>query len=125
MTKGHQHMSLYVIAKANEEDVLDTVIFYAGEEGDQEAVAVFTAEAAAQKYLEEADWDEPHEPFPLEPLALLQWLQQAYGQGVRYVTVNPQREAQDAGQPQTVLSVEEQLHRCGESLAETIAAATS
>jgi len=109
-------MPIHVIAKKDSDNVLDTVVFHAGEAGDQEAVAVFTNEESAQRYLNEADWEEPHEPVDLAPFALLQWLQRAYGQGVKYLAVDPKRQPQIEGEPQAAFSIESQLTRCADAL---------
>lgn len=66
-------MPLYVLTKKNSE-VVDTIVFHAGESGEEEAVAIFTDEKLARDYLAASQWDEPHEAILLEPLALLQWL---------------------------------------------------
>lgn len=115
-------MSPYVISKTNDKSVLDTIVFHAGEDGDEEAVAVFTNEAAAQNYVDQANWDEPHRPVALAPLALLQWLYQSYNQGVQNLTVDPQRQPQIAGHPQPVLSIESALARCANELVAVIQA---
>lgn len=118
-------MSMYAIAKMSEKDVLDTVIFHAGETGEQEAVMVFTNEAAAQRFLDESNWEVPHRPVALDALPLVGWLMQANSQGVRYLAVDPQRKPQKGGEPQIVLSIEAELTRCAGSLVAVIAASAS
>ena len=118
-------MSTYVIAKKSEKNVLDTVIFHAGETGGQEAVMVFTNEAAAQRFLDESDWGEPHQPVALDALSLVEWLMQANSQGVKYLAIDPQRRPQKSGEPQIVLSIKAELTRCADSLVAVIAASAS
>lgn len=115
-------MSMYVIARKSEKDILDTVIFHAGETGEQEAVMVFTNEAAVQRFLDESDWEEPHQSVALDALALMEWLMQANSQRVRYLAVDPQRKPQKSGEPQVVLSIEAELTRCADSLVAAIVA---
>jgi len=118
-------MSVYVIAKKSEKDVLDTVIFHAGETGEQEAVMVFTNEAATQRFLDESNWEEPHQPVALDALSLVEWLMQANSQGVRYLAVDPQRKPQRSEESQIVLSIEAELTRCADSVVSVIAASAN
>lgn len=115
-------MSMYVIAKKSEKDVLDTFIFHAGETGEQEAVMVFTNEAAAQRFLDESNWEEPHQPLAPDALSLVEWLMQANSQGVRYLAVDPQCKPRESEESQVVLSIEAELTRCADSLVAVIAA---
>ncbi len=95
----------FVIAKKGR-DFLDTPVFHAGESGEEEAVALFTDRQRAQQYLERAAWGQTDEIGALSPSELLQWLVEANGEGIHYVTINPDRERHLAGDPQPALSLD-------------------
>lgn len=97
--------AVFVIAKKGL-DFLDTPVFDAGESGEEEAVALFTNRQQAEQYLDHAGWGETDEISELSPGDLLQWLVEAEREGIRYVTVNPDRERHLAGDPQAVLSLD-------------------
>jgi hypothetical protein len=97
--------AVYVIAKKGS-DFLDTPVFHAGESGDQEAVAVFTARELAQHYLDRAGWNETDEVGVLSPDDLLRWLVEAEREDISYATVNPDRARHLAGVAQGVLSLD-------------------
>jgi len=86
---------------------LDTPVFYAGESGDEEAVALFTDRQLAERYLDRAGWGQTDEIGELAPGALHQWLVEAEREGIRYVTVNPDRERHLAGDSQAALSLDD------------------
>ena len=48
-------MSLYVIARKSE-DFLDSPVFHAGPDDEQEVIAVFTKPGLAEAYIEDAGW---------------------------------------------------------------------
>jgi hypothetical protein len=97
--------AVFVIVKKGS-DFLDTPVFHAGESGDEEAVALFTGRRQAQQYLDRAGWGEADEIGGLSPGDLLRWLVESEREGIRYVTVNPDRERHLAGDPQAVLSID-------------------
>ncbi len=95
----------FVIAKKGR-DFLGTPVFHAGESGEEEAVALFTTRQHAQQYLDRAGWGQTDEIGELSPSDLLQWLVESDEDGIRYVTINPDRERHLAGDPQSVLSLD-------------------
>lgn len=97
--------AVFVIAKKYI-DFLDTPVFYAGESGGKEAVALFTDRQRAQQYLDRAGWGQTDEIGKLSPSDLLQWLVEANKDGVRYATVNPDQDRHLAGDPQPVLPLD-------------------
>ncbi len=97
--------TVFVIAKKGM-DCLDTPVFHAGESGDEEAVALFTDRQRAQQYLDRSGWSQTNEIGELPPSDLLQWLVESAEDGIRYVTVNPDREQHLAGHPQPVLALD-------------------
>ncbi len=99
-----QATTVYVVAKKGS-DFLDTPVFHAGESGDEETVALFTSRERAQHYLDRAGWEQTDEVGELSPGDLLEWLTDADKEGIRYVTVNPDRDRHLAGDPQPVLSL--------------------
>ncbi len=100
-----QATAVYVIAKKGS-DFLDTPVFHAGETGEEETVALFTSRERAQQYLDRAGWGRADEVGELSPGDLLEWLKDADREGVRYVTVNPDRDRHLAGDPQPALSLD-------------------
>ena len=112
--------TVFVIAKQGS-DLLDTPVFHAGESGEEEAVALFTSRQQAQRYLDRAAWGQTNEIGELSPSDLLQWLVEANGEGIRYVTVNPDRERHLAGDPQLVLSLDALGEESADSLLQEVA----
>jgi len=96
---------VFVIAKKGS-DILDTPVYHAGESGEEEAVAVFTSRQQAQQYLDHAGWSETDEIGELSPSDMLRWLVEAEQDGIRSVTVNPDRARHLAGDPQAALSLD-------------------
>ncbi|TWU14337.1 hypothetical protein CA54_31820 [Symmachiella macrocystis] len=101
-------MGIYVIAKKNVAD-LQTAVFYADEDGQEEAVAVFTSDDRARVYISDSDWDQTETVAELTPIDFLQWLTSIRGKGTQFLAVNPVRDDQDQGIAQPVLNIEEQL----------------
>jgi hypothetical protein len=112
--------AVYVIAKKGS-DFLDTPVFHAGESGDQEAVAVFTARELAQHYLDRAGWNETDEVGVLSPDDLLRWLVEAEREDISYATVNPDRARHLAGVAQGVLSLDALAEESADSLYRQVA----
>lgn len=112
-------MASYVIAKKGS-DLLDTPVFYAGESGNEEALAVFTDLDSAKGYLSAAGWTGDHDVGELTALQLLRWLVKAHDQGIRYLAINPDRSQQTAGDRQHVVAIEEKLTAVAESLSHEV-----
>jgi hypothetical protein len=118
---GDAHATaVYVIAKKGG-DFLDTPVFHAGETGEEETVALFTRRERAQQYLDRAGWEQADEVGELSPGDLLEWLTDADREGVRYVTVNPDRDRHLAGDPQPVLSLDLLGEESADSLSRQVA----
>lgn len=96
--------AVFVIAKKGI-DFLETPVFHAGESGEEEAVALFTNRQQAEQYLDRAGWGETDEIGELSPSKMLRWLVEAEQDGIRNVTINPDRDRHRAGDPQSVLSL--------------------
>lgn len=114
-TGGDHATAVYVIAKKGR-DFLDTPVFRAGETGDEETVALFTSRERAKRYLDRAGWNETDEVGELAPDDLLRWLVEAGREGIRYATVNPDRDRHLAGDPQSVLSLDALAEESADSL---------
>lgn len=112
---GSSTTNVFVIVKKGT-DLLDTPVFRVGESGDQETVAVFTGRDPAQRYLDQAAWNETDEIGELSRDDLLRWLVEAEREGVHYAVVNPIRDRHLAGDLQAVLS----LDAIGEESAESV-----
>lgn len=107
--------ALYVLCRRGS-PVLDTPIFEAGEERTGEAVAVFTDDDKALRYLQTAQWLEEEEAVPLAPDDFANWLEDLKARGIAYVAVNPDRRDHLAGKPQAVLILDKQVDWSGENL---------
>ena len=112
-------MSIYVISKQGFE-FLNTPVFCAGADGEQEAVAAFTTRANAERYLEQAGWAESEEIGELDDLQLLTWVAKAHDQGIHYLVVDPTRASQLAGRSQQIIVIKEIMAGCAEQLTRDI-----
>ena len=121
--RDDQGSAVYVIAKKGC-DVLDSPVFHAGETGEQETVALFTTRERAQDYLDRAGWQRADEVSELSAGDLLEWLKDADREGVRFVTVNPERDQHLAGDPQPVLSLDRLGEESADSFSRKVAALT-
>jgi hypothetical protein len=101
-------MSIYVIARKGE-SFLDTPVFHAGSDDDQEAIAVFTEPGLAESYLEDAGWKDEYEVGELRPIQMLRWFAMAYEDGSDLVAINPIRGSQKKGERQHVVDLSEPL----------------
>lgn len=112
-------MNVFVIAKKQADD-LQTAVFFAGESGNEEAVAAFTTHQAAREYVNSADWSSTDTVAELTPIDFLQWLATVHRSGTRYLTVNPVRNVQEGGVSQPVLVIEDQLTELASMLIEKL-----
>lgn len=112
-------MAMYVLSKRGGE-FLETPVYRAGENGQEEAVGVFTDRARAEQYLQDAGWQDSDEVAELSDLQVLRWMLQAHQEGAEYLVVNPNREAQMEGTEQPVIQLGEQLESAAASLRQRI-----
>ncbi|QDU46365.1 hypothetical protein Mal52_48840 [Symmachiella dynata] len=108
-------MGIYVIAKKNVTE-LQTAVFYADDDGQEEAVAVFTNDDRAHVYITDSDWDQTETIAELTPIDFLQWLTSIHSKGTHYLAVNPVRDDQEQGIAQPVLNIEELLSELAAAL---------
>jgi len=108
-------MSAHAVAKRGVK-FLDTPVFYAGPSGQEEAIAVFTDRSIAQRYIDQVGWADDHEIGELNELQLLRWTTTAHEQGSKFLTINPDRQSQMAGDRQEVLVIKEKLAAFAHSL---------
>ncbi len=106
MRKGRSRSAFFVIA-AKDADDLETPVFVAGEDASESAVALFTSQEDAQRYMHAAGWDKTHETRPIGPDLLTDWLMQARSAGVQYIAINLDPTQLKTGEPQPVLNIEE------------------
>ncbi len=99
-------MNTFVIAHQNSE-FLDSPVFYAGPEQQQEAIAVFTARETAQDYIDSAGWSQDYAVGELKPIQILNWFECAHEDEVHLVVVNPNREWQLFGDRQEVILLDD------------------
>lgn len=114
-------MPAYVIT-TNDCDEWDLPAFDAGGSGDEDAIAVFTGRRAADGYLRDAGWAHDHQVSEVTAVQLLDLIVDAHHEGVSYVTVNPVRQDQRAGEVQPMIVVEQQIADFAEQLTREVMA---
>lgn len=119
MSSDHESVSFFVIAKKDAKELV-TSVMHAGRDKDEDAVMVFTQQAAAETYLNQAGWVETETTAELEPAAFLEWLIEVARNGPTLIAVNPDRVHQDDGMRQTVIPVAEFLKRLGPMMEECL-----
>ncbi len=97
------------VLTAKDSEALQTTVFRAGPVGDEEAVAAFTSEQAAERYLQDAEWSDQSVVAELQEVDFMLWLAEAYRDGVRFLAVNPQRNQQIEGRRLTTIEIGPQL----------------
>ena len=105
MSQQHE-MNIYVIAERGK-DQLDSPIFHAGSEQEEEAIAVFTTRERAEQYIQEAQWSGSYDVGELRPLQVLKWFQTAHDEGVHMVAINPDPSWANLSTREEVLSLED------------------
>lgn len=110
-------MVAYLIARENV-DPLDTVVFAAGPNGKEEAVALFTDPNTAKSYIEAAGWEDEYTVATVEPIPFLRWLLHAYDDGVHHLVVDPDFADQEAQVRLNTLDLEAHLAHAGEHIVE-------
>lgn len=119
MSSKPETVSFFVIAKKDTADLV-TSVMHAGREGKEDAVIVFTQQAAAETYLNQAGWVETETTAELEPAAFLKWLIKATQDGPTLIAVNPDRVHQDDGMRQTVIPVDDFLNELGTAMGQSL-----
>jgi osmotically-inducible protein OsmY len=99
-------MNAFVIAKKGLE-YLESPVLEAGDDNQQEAIAVFTQRELAAKYIDDAGWQDEYEVGELLPIQLVHWLAAAHEDGTDMVVVNPDRRQHLAGTKQLVIDLKE------------------
>jgi hypothetical protein len=107
--------ALYVLARRGDE-LLQTPVFAAGKDNQQEAVIVFSEEVQAQNYVYEAGWQDDYEPVALSPGDLGEFLREVKQDKISLVAMNPARTKHLQGEPQRVLNLVETPDLSGENL---------
>lgn len=112
-------MTMYVIANQQAGD-LDSPVFFAGEDGNLEAIAVFSERGHAKRYLEEtgcatgcetaaAPAEGSESIAELAPLEFVSWLTAAYEGGIDLLVIDPDPLGHLCGEPQRAMRVEDAL----------------
>lgn len=112
-------MTMYVLA-AREESDLSSPVFKAGPDDREEAAAVFTTRAAAEKYISASGWEDSDVAAEVAPTPLLRWLLNLDAEGVEYIAVDPDRESHEGGSQQTMLNIRELTTELSEDLCERL-----
>ena len=108
-------MPAYLISRANVK-ILDTIIFSAGPNEKEEAVAVFTDPRGAETYIQEAGWAAEYTVATVEPIPFIRWLLQVHDEGVQHLVVDPKYSDQKAGNRLNTLDVKGQLEHAGKHI---------
>lgn len=112
-------MSVFVIAERDTE-LLDTPVFYAGEGGKEEAIAVFTSRNRVSQFIENAGWNGDQLCTELTAIDLLQLVVEAHKEGTQYLAVNPVRQENFAVEDQPVVIIERLMADFAEDLTEVV-----
>lgn len=105
-------MSAYLITRTNVSD-LETVVFLAGPENREEAVAIFTNPQAAELYITQAGWQSEYTVATLDSIPFLRWLLKLHDEKVTHLVINPNYQEQQAGEKLNTLSIEAHLEHAG------------
>ena len=108
-------MSVFVIAE-RDTDLLDTPVFYAGEGGNEEAVAVFTSRNRASQFAKNAGWNGDQCCAELTAIDLLCFVVEAHKEGTQYLAVNPIRREHFTEEDQPVVFIEQLMATFAEIL---------
>lgn len=108
-------MTVYVIARKNE-DFLDSPVFHAGEDNQQEAIAVFTSEANARTYIDDAGWGDEFRVSELRPIQMLRWFAMAHEDGCDLAAIDPSHNPGTDGGLQQTVDLREPLAAFAETL---------
>lgn len=108
-------MPAYLISRANVE-ALDTIIFSAGPNDKEEAVAVFTDPRTAEEYMNEAGWAAEYTVATVEPIPFLRWLLKLHDEGVQHLVIDPNYSEQKEGKRLNTLNVKGHLEHAGKHI---------
>ena len=108
-------MPAYLISRTDAES-LETVVFSAGPDGKEEAVAVFTDANCAEQYLIDSGWKGEYTVAIVEPIPFLRWLLQVHDDKVEHLVIDPKHAEQQTGQRLNTLSVKGQLEHAGQHI---------
>lgn len=100
----------------HDRDSAGSAVVHPDEQGNEDALALFTDRNLAVLYLQVARLEEPHEVAALSPPELGEWLVEAKAQGINLVAINPARRPQLHRKPQPVLVLSDQPDFDGEHL---------
>ena len=113
-------MTAYLICRSAS-DSLDTVVFSAGPNDRDEAVAVFTKSDVAKRYLADSGWAGQYSVATVDSVPLLRWLIHSHDERIRYLAIDPSYADQQAGLPTNVVSISAELLRLGQLLTDDLA----
>lgn len=121
MAQSQNSTSFYVIASKGSSELI-TNVMHAGPDGEEEAIAVFTQQAKALEYLNQAGWVETDTVAELGPQSFLRWLLKSIDSGPKLVAIDPDRVQQDDKIRQSVMPVSELMKRLGPAINECLTA---
>lgn len=108
-------MAAYLISRTNVE-ALETVVFSAGPNDNEEAVAVFTDPKAVEAYMKDAGWESEYTVATVQPIPFLRWLLKLHDEGVQHIAIDPNYSEQHTGQRLNTLSIEGHLEHAGKHI---------
>lgn len=112
---------VFVIARKNR-TFLDTPVFHAGLNSNEEAVAIFSERRLAEQYIWDAQWAENYEVGELQPIELARWLVLASEDGTDMLVIDPVRNDHLQGEHQDVIFLSEPLDAFAEALSKMVRA---
>lgn len=101
-------MTVFVFSKPNSDD-LQTPIFTAGPDGNEESAMLFTKKEAAEDFRKTAGWRDEECVVGLDSDQLLKWLIELRQSGVKHLAVNPKADTYQERRTLPTLNVERQL----------------
>ncbi len=105
-------MATYLLANKGTK-LLETTVF-SSEAGD--AVAVFTDPKHAEKYIEDAGWQDEMVVATLDAVHFMEWLITCHKNGVKLMATDPRRSEQESGLRISTLDIEAQLEHAGQHI---------
>lgn len=111
-------MSLYIITKVDDQQI-NSPVFHAGTDGNEEAVVVFTSSSRANDYVKSAGWGGQESIAELQSREFLRWLLTANFDGATLLAVDPENHF-PSDRPQPTMSIPDLVDELGQIAAERI-----
>lgn len=116
-------MAISIITRrTGDPKLIDTPLFHVGQSHEESAVAIFSSEDAATRYIDQAEWKEEQTIAKIDESQLVDWLSKAKQHSVTHVALDLNRQSTTQSEqgamvwkldePGTAaISILEELHR--------------